>query len=213
MLIVLEGIDRSGKGTHAKRLAERLGAALMKYPARHTPIGRLIDGWLHGTIELGQYVDGTFAKASWYNNALAGQALLLANKIEIEAGLRERLRMNGRVVSDRYTPSAFAYGAADGLDRDWLVESHRELIRPDLCILLDITAEESMARKGRPEDEAYDGDVGRLTRARDHYLDIAKHGTNVPGPWTVIDAMRPLDMVAADIDSTVSATFGVRYCA
>lgn len=210
MFIVFEGIDRSGKGTHAKRLAEKLGAVLMKYPARGTAIGQLIDKWLHGSVKLGAVVGPDFWHESDHNNALMGQALLLANKIEMQRALANALRENGRVVADRYTPSAFAYGAADGLDRDWLVQAHSELIRPDLCFLLDITAEESMRRRGRPEDEAYDLDFERLKAAREHYRDIALHGEMVPSVWYVLDASGPVEAVAADIDSLVRSHFGVR---
>lgn len=210
MMIVFEGIDRCGKGTHAKRLAEKLSAVLMKYPARGTAIGQLIDRWLHGSVRLGSVVDSDFWHSGDRENALMGQALLLANKIEMQCALKTALRENGRVVADRYTPSAFAYGAADGLDRDWLVEAHSELVRPDLCFLLDITAEESMRRRGRPEDEAYDLNFERLQSAREHYRDIALHGSMVPSIWYVLDASGPVETVAADIDSLVRSHFGVR---
>ena len=50
--IVLEGVDRAGKSTQAKLLAEALDAHAMRFPDRTTAVGSLIDGYLKSDTEL-----------------------------------------------------------------------------------------------------------------------------------------------------------------
>jgi len=56
-LIVLEGVDRSGKTTQCSRLLNRLvsngiSCELMRFPDRTTPIGKMIDGYLQSKTEM-----------------------------------------------------------------------------------------------------------------------------------------------------------------
>ena len=57
LFVLFEGVDRCGKTTQARRLAEALAAggeraALMRFPDRETAIGKLIDGFLAQRAEL-----------------------------------------------------------------------------------------------------------------------------------------------------------------
>ena len=45
-LIVVEGLDRSGKSTQVERLVQRLQAQLVKFPDRTTSIGTMINSYL-----------------------------------------------------------------------------------------------------------------------------------------------------------------------
>ena len=58
--IVLEGLDRSGKSTQAKRLAKYLNdkgvkASNINFPNRTTAVGSLINSYLQSGQELGEY--------------------------------------------------------------------------------------------------------------------------------------------------------------
>jgi len=198
MFIVLEGLDGCGKGTQAQILVERLKAKLFKYPDRTTPIGKVIDAWLKGEVFLSKTPrpPATAAFEVSPHEAVALQALLLANKIEVQTSLDSALR-RGFVVADRYTPSAVAYGTADGLPTEWLLNSHSALTKPDLYVVLDIPVEESFRR--RPERaEAYEANRGRLTKAAAIYRALASY--NLLGvPVVSVDGTRPVDVVAADV--------------
>lgn len=50
--IVFEGVDRSGKTTQAKLLADRLQAHHIRFPDRSTGIGSIIDRYLRKEVEL-----------------------------------------------------------------------------------------------------------------------------------------------------------------
>ena len=59
------------------------------------------------------------------------------------------------VVCDRYAHSGVAYSAAKGLDFEWCVAPDRGLVKPDLVIYVDISAEEITKRSGFG-DERYE---------------------------------------------------------
>ncbi|PHH76763.1 hypothetical protein CDD82_3856 [Ophiocordyceps australis] len=59
--IVLEGLDRSGKTTQAKKLEERMVASgmrvvAMQFPDRTTVIGKMIDDYLKSNVEMEDHV-------------------------------------------------------------------------------------------------------------------------------------------------------------
>lgn len=152
IMVCLEGVDGCGKTTHAKLLAEKLGARLFRFPDRGTAYGKVIDRCLKGDLSLGPSVF---------------QALQTANKLELALELDEA-RQRGPVVLERYWPSACVYGASDGLDMKWLIGQHIWLPQPDVFILLDVDAEEADARvSGRRErKESYEAQGLQKLRRR-----------------------------------------------
>ena len=130
--IVLEGIDGSGKSSHANLLTERL--AKEGYPVVHTfeptdgAIGTLLRRYLKGEIEASER---TIA------------ALFLADRldhIQKVGGLLDLLASGQNVVCDRYLYSSIAYNcASEGID--WVAginASAHDLLRPDLVVYLDL---------------------------------------------------------------------------
>ena len=197
MFISVEGLDRAGKDTQADRLAKHLGAHRLNYPDRSTPVGRIIDRWLKGAVTFTPVEDAP----------LALQALLLANKVEAQPRLAGYLRRNGRVVSARFDASTYAYGRADGVDKDWTIWSHDALIKPDLTVIIDITPEESFKRRGDRAAEHYEQNATRLARAREHYLDFARITKNS----AVVNGMQSEEAVFAEIIAMVDRQFSVVY--
>jgi len=186
LLIAFEGLDQSGKQTQAERLRDRLIAAgcrvrLLAFPDRETPIGQEIERALRGTRDYGADVM---------------QLLYVANRYEWKREI-ERERSDGTIlICDRYLASSVAYGEAQGLDPQWLLEIQRYLPQPDITFLLDIAPEVSARRKTADRDK-YERDLALLARVRDSYLRQAANG------WVRLSADRDRDAVGADVFAAV----------
>ena len=130
MFITLEGIDRSGKTTQARMLADALGddALLLREP---------------GGTEMGERVRDLLKDAELELDARAELLLFCAARAELCAAVIGPALSDGRdVVCDRFIDSTAAYqGAARGLGVE-LVEGLNSVAvgkrLPDLTILLRI---------------------------------------------------------------------------
>jgi len=174
IFVCIEGVDAAGKATQSKILAERLGAKLYSFPRYDTEIGKIIKQHLLGKVALREFrssVDnpssGTaFPVAS--EDPLMFQALMLADKCNAAEELQELFLAGTPVVCDRWIPSAICYGAADGVDREWLMRAHLPLLSADLNIFLDITPEEALRRRPEARDR-YERDREKQKRVREEY--------------------------------------------
>lgn len=189
-LIVIEGIDGSGKGTQAQQLTERLTATglrvrLLSFPRyRETLFGHAI----------GEFLNGHFGQLDEVHPFLAS-VLYAADRFESKQVLTDALEQSDVVVCDRYVPSNLAHQGAklDGSDRDELLRTIERiefdvfaLPRPSLVVLLDVPVEIAQrniaAKKPRSyTDKAADlqeADAMYLQRVRDVYLQLASTGPN-----------------------------------
>ena len=187
VLLVFEGLDQSGKQTQAERLkayVESRGhrSVLLDFPSYETPIGKEIEGGLHGERDYGPDVM---------------QLLYVANRYEKKPQIERMLAAGTVVVCDRYLASSIAYGEAQGLDGTWLREIQRYLPPPDLTILLDIAPETAAGRKTSNRDK-YERDLALLSRVRESYRRQAQSES-----WLRLDGEREKDAVAADVISAV----------
>ncbi|MFZ5391759.1 MAG: dTMP kinase [Patescibacteria group bacterium] len=130
--ICIEGLDGSGKTTQAKLLAESLNAIYTKEPS-DLPIGRLIREYLKNeklTID-----HHTF------------QLMYAADRGEhVIKEILTSLKNNQTVITDRYFLSSIAFGAAMGLDFDWLNQINKYFPAPDLCFYLNTPIEICLER-------------------------------------------------------------------
>jgi dTMP kinase len=191
LLIAFEGLDQSGKQTQAEHLRERLTAAgrhvqLLSFPDYSTPIGIEIERALRG-------------KRDYAADVM--QLLYIANRYEWKARITEQRERGTILVCDRYLASSVAYGDAQGLDAQWLVDIQRFLPQPDLTFLLDIAPEVSARRKTNERDK-YERDLALLARVRDSYLRQAASG------WIHLDADRDRSAVADDVYAAVASRLG-----
>ena len=170
MLIAIEGIDQSGKGTQAKLLAKQFKAAgrrarVIAFPRYHTPIGDAIASQL---------------RSAGPKSATALQLLCIADRYaaadEIDVAGR-----TGVVICDRYTGSAIAYGVALGVDERWMRRVQLGLPKPDKTVLIDIGVESAAQRKPKLRDR-YERDLELLAHVRKNYLRMARAES-----WTVLD--------------------------
>jgi dTMP kinase len=191
LFVTIEGIDRSGKTTQARRLADALGddALLVREPGG-TPAGERIRDLLKDpAAEIGARTEAL---------------LFAAARAElVDAVIRPALEDGRVVVSDRYLDSSLAYqGHARGLGEDEvrrLNEWATGGLRPDLTVLLRIDPADAAARAGagdRFEDEGLD----LQRRVADAYEQLA---AAAPERWQAIDATRSEDQVHADVVALV----------
>lgn len=147
MLVVVEGLDRSGKSTQTKLLAEALNRAspqsaeLWKYPNRDTSIGQLINDYLLKKIELEDH---------------AVHLLFSANRWETVSSMKQKLNAGIHLIVDRYAYSGVAYTSAKtGFDIEWCKQCDLGLPKPDLVVFMDTHASGLSSRAGFG-DERYE---------------------------------------------------------
>jgi dTMP kinase len=193
LFVTIEGIDRSGKSTQARRLAEALGddAVVVREPGGTAAGERIRDLLKDPAIELNPRTEALLFAAA--------RAELVATVI------RPALAAGKVVVSDRYLDSSLAYqGYARGLGEadvrrinEWATAG----MDPDLTVLLRIDPAEAAARAGEA-DRFEDEGLELQRRVADAYEKLA---TANPLRWKPVDAARDPDAVAADILDLVKA--------
>jgi dTMP kinase len=178
-LIVFEGLDRCGKTTQIELLVKKLKEEesnrkieQFKFPARETPIGKMIDSYLKETTEIEDHVI---------------HLLFSANRWELNNMIKKHIEEGTTVILDRYIYSGIAFSSAKGLDLDWCKSSDEGLILPDLVIFLDISIDELIKRSGfgleRYEKKEFQSKV------RDQFLEIHKKYYHLLSKcWLILDA-------------------------
>lgn len=151
-LIVIEGIDGSGKSTCAKNLAEKLNSINIKtiytFEPTHSHYGaKLRDGMLSEDLE-------------------AEEELLLFvkdRKEHIEYMIKPALEEGYFIILDRYFYSSIAYQGAKGIDINRIINMHKDfIIKPDIVFIfhlpIDIALNRIISKRGitdRFENETY----------------------------------------------------------
>jgi dTMP kinase len=138
-LIVLDGLDGSGKATQLKRLVERLqkeghSTATFDFPQYDRPFGAMV----------GRYLRGEFGEL----NSLPTEVptiLYALDRYAVKDDIQKELEAGKVVVLNRYTPSNLGFQSAKlpaGKERDrfisWISELESRLPQPDLVIFLDV---------------------------------------------------------------------------
>jgi dTMP kinase len=196
MFIVLEGLDAAGKATQSKLLAEKIRqegreVQLESFPRYGTPLGQMILNHLKGErIE--------FISADPFEDATVLQCMMLADKYDANAKIRQQLHQGTDVIADRWSPSAYCYGVGDGLSSEWLWRTQLALEAPDLCIFIDVPPEVAFQRRPEVRDR-YEKDREKQTRIREaySYLWEVVHGQNTG--WVSIDGRGSIEEVRESI--------------
>jgi dTMP kinase len=186
LFIVFEGGEGSGKSTQAKALEKQLRK--LGYPVMHThePGGTLLGDKLRRWLKWGR---GLTIKTELL--------LFLASRSQLVSRvIRPALEEGYIVICDRFEPSTFAYqGYGRGMDLGLLATLNglvTDGLKPDLIVLLDLQAEEGLARKKIKLDcfEREESDFHQ--KVREGYLQMA---AAEPERWMVVDATLPEDTV------------------
>jgi dTMP kinase len=188
LFIVFEGVDRTGKSTQVKRVAEALrdgghAAYEQHFPAYETPTGRFLRRYLAST---------TVTETT----PLAAHLMFAANRAERMPLLESLLAAGTHVICDRYVYSGIAYSVAKGMS-PWRCQAiEADLARPDAVLYFHAPVEVVAARKDFGP-ERHD-DIAFLARVQDAYRAVASNSPNQR--WLEIDASGTPQSVAAQVD-------------
>lgn len=186
--IALEGLDGSGKSYQAKKIVEYLAQKGYKVYNTYEPtegaIGTLIRRIQKG--EAGEYTEATMLH------------LYTADRIEHNKLIKAALDKGEWVICDRYILSSIAY---QGFEKEHLSPYmlNVDLIRPDINIILDISAGEALKRvHGRDCDpEMYENEAF-LTKVRQAYESSDRYNSYFGTVWKV-DASKSKEEVTENI--------------
>ncbi|WP_366180867.1 dTMP kinase [Actinomyces timonensis] len=202
-LISFEGGDGVGKTTQIQRLATVLASARIDYCLTREPGGTELGAQIRGLLLHGGAVDPR-AEALLY---AADRAQHVAEVI------RPAMARGAVVLTDRYLDSSIAYqGAARSLGTaeirslsEWATDS----LLPDLTILFDAEPSVADRRAGArgAKDRLENESAAFRAALREQFLALA---AAEPERFAVIDARRPIEEVAEDVNQRVAALLMTR---
>ena len=166
--IVFEGIDGAGKTTQIQLLANRLKEQGRTVYCTAEPTESVSGGLLRDAL------GGVSKRTSCELAALFVLDRIFHNVNPVN-GIEKMLNDGVDVICDRYYYSSLAYQGSL-IDGDWVRDMNLncpEIRTPDLCVFLDLTPEQSMARisKGRVTTEIYETEE-QLTKVRNRFLTV-----------------------------------------
>jgi dTMP kinase len=162
-IIVIEGIDASGKGTQTKRLVEYLlesgkTVGTLDFPAYdRTPFGKIVGNFLNG-----DFCDPVAA------DPFATTLLFSGDRLYERERIKELVETHDYVILNRYVPSNIAYSCAKlrllGRENEIVDFIHfntqleYELLRlpkPDHVIVLDVSTDQADKQINTKGDREY----------------------------------------------------------
>jgi dTMP kinase len=217
ILIAIEGIDGSGKGTqaarlHAHLLAEGRRTSLLSFPRyQQTAFGRRI----------GDFLNGRYGSLDAVHPLLAS-LLFAGDRFESRDLIERTMVAHDVVICDRYVASNMAHqGAKAPVDErqqliDWIEQleySIYKLPKADLTLFLDVPvkqAQQLIAAKSQRTytDKAADlqeADANYLQRVRDVYAHLSLGLGWKTVPCFEAGQVKPMDQITADIVEAVAA--------
>lgn len=197
--VVLEGISGSGKGTQSERLVKNLmhaGRKVCQVAEPTTLLAPILAAWRE------------LLQEKRINDPL-GELLLFAGDRSclISSSVRPALELGHIVVSARSFLSAMVYQSVGESDYPYIAFIHRFVPRPDLIILLDISAQEAkkriLQRSHETGRELSSNEVlPKLITDREKYKAVVQE--YFPGAQ-IIDGARSMEAVERDIWQCVIA--------
>jgi dTMP kinase len=194
-IIVLEGIDKAGKGTQCKLLHNAIRKAgmnciILDFPDYSTPIGKEIRLFLDGRRSYSKEVQ---------------HLLLSVNRWEKKEDI-EKIRQNGTIIIlDRYYQSNLVYGLSHNLDLNWLINLDKGLPQEDLVIILEIDPETSYRRVNHDRD-IFEKNLEFLLTVKQNYRKLSK----VYG-WKIIDGEEKVENIHNKISGLVKEKLNILF--
>lgn len=181
--ITIYGVNNIGKSTHSKRLVEHLkqkgyDAVYLKYPIYDlAPTGpelnRILRQSDHQEISEKEL-----------------QTIFKQNRQDFEPQLKKMLEEGKIVIAEDYSGTGIAWGRAKGLDKSWIEDLNKNLLKEDLAILL--TGKRSMyAREAKHLHEQDDELVQKVSEILN---EMAKSQN-----WQIIEIQPKIEDTAENI--------------
>ena len=204
LFISFEGGEGSGKSVQAKALFRRLSRLNIPAVLTREPGGTSLSNKVARLLKWAQGTDiSPLTELMLFN---ASRAQLVTEVI------KPALKSGQVVICDRYADSTTAYqGYGRGLDLEMVKATNNAAtqgLKPALTILLDISAEEGLARKRVPKQDRFEREeLAFHQRVREGYLKLVRAELK---RWLVIDASRSKREIAKIIWQRVSQLISSR---
>ncbi|CAH0564278.1 unnamed protein product [Brassicogethes aeneus] len=176
-LIVVEGVDRSGKSTQCKKLVETLkekglNVKGFNFPDRTTAIGKVIDEYLKESTSLSDEVI---------------HLLFTANRWEKMHEIKKSLTEGTTWIIDRYTYSGIVFSSIKkNMSLEWCKMPESGLPKPDLTFLLMVDDEALSQRPGFGNERYEKSEIQK--KVKEMFSDMCtKEDT-----WKLVDANKPI---------------------
>jgi dTMP kinase len=181
-IIVIEGTDKAGKGSQSRMLAETLKASgkicvIVDFPDYATPIGIEIKAFLEGKRDYPSEVK---------------HLLFSANRWEKKRDIESMLENGTIIIMNRYWQSNLVYGAANGMDINWLLRLDMGLPKEDIVLLILVNP--SISAKRAKTQDVFESNAQLASDAYKNYLKFAKQFR-----WKVIDGSKSKEQVHQEI--------------
>ncbi|XP_019871002.1 uncharacterized protein LOC109599438 isoform X2 [Aethina tumida] len=179
-LIVVEGVDRSGKSTQCNLLTQSLKARnytvqKANFPDRTTAIGNIIDQYLKQEIKLTDE---------------AVHLLFSANRWEKMHEIQKSLAEGTTWIIDRYSYSGIIFSSIKkNMSFDWCKMPESGLPEPDLTFLLMVDDETLAQRPG------FGNEIYEKTEIQRKVKHLFKKVYNFEPTWEIIDASKSKEEV------------------
>lgn len=192
--IVFEGIDGAGKSTQIDLLKQKLQADGRRVYCTAEPTESVSGGLLRDAL-------GGVSKRTTCELAAMFVLDRIFHNVNPVHGIEKMLAEGIDVICDRYYYSSLAYQGSD-TDFTWVRDMNLncpEIRKPDVCIFLDLTPEQSMARieGGRVTKEIYETDE-KLTRVRNQFYRVFEE-LKERDRIEIVDASRSIEEIHQEI--------------
>ena len=138
VFIVIEGLDGSGKTTHARLLEANLKQR--GYPAEYTREP--------SSGKIGRFIQNTVLYGGNMTQPIIESLLFAADRIDhIKSFVEPKLQNWRIIISDRYLYSSLSYQGARGVSLEWLRKINEFAPKPDLGFYIDVPPEVALGRK------------------------------------------------------------------
>ncbi len=165
VFICIEGLDASGKTTHARRLVRDLRRKGFDaiYATEPSP------------SEIGEFIRTYVLQRKKRVPSVVEALLFAVDRVShLETEIKPALQKGKIVVCDRYMYSSLAYQGAAGLDLNWIRKINKYALTPDLAIYIDVPPEVVVKRIKRKKSVMERLEIQR--KVKEIYMKLVEDG-------------------------------------